>query len=52
MAELGGMLVASGFGKGPLTAQQKTLLQKIGDIINKFAQLFTGKKQFLDQATP
>ena len=52
MAELGGMLVASGFGKGPLTAQQKTLLQKIGDIINKFAELFTGKKQFLDQATP
>jgi len=52
MAELGGMLVASGFGKGPLTAQQKTILQKIGDIINKFAQLFTGKKQFLDQATP
>jgi hypothetical protein len=46
------MLVASGFGKGPLTAQQKTLLQKIGDIINKFAELFTGKKQFLDQATP
>jgi hypothetical protein len=52
MAELGGMLVASGFGKVPLTAQQKTLLQKIGDIINKFAQLFAGKKQFLDQATP
>ena len=52
MAELGGMLVASGFGKGSLTAQQKTLLQKIGYIINKFAQLFTGKKQFLDQATP
>ena len=52
MAELGGMLVESGFGKGPLTAQQKTLLQKIGDIINKFAELFTGKKQFLDQATP
>jgi hypothetical protein len=52
MAELGGMLVESGFGKGPLTAQQKTLLQKIGDIVNKFAELFTGKKQFLDQATP
>jgi hypothetical protein len=52
MAELGGMLVEAGFGKGPLTAQQKTLLQKIGDIINKFAELFTGKKQFLDQATP
>jgi hypothetical protein len=52
MAELGGMLVVAGFGKGPLTAQQKTLLQKIGDIINKFAELFTGKKQFLDQATP
>ena len=52
MAELGGMLVESGFGKGPLTAQQKTLLQKIGDIINKFAELFTGKKQFLDEATP
>ena len=52
MAELGGMLVESGFGKGPLTAQQKTLLQKIGDIINNFAELFTGKKQFLDQATP
>jgi hypothetical protein len=28
------------------------LLQKIGDVINKFAQLFTGKKQFLDEATP
>jgi len=52
MAELGGMLVEAGFGKGSLTAQQKTLLQKIGDIINKFAELFTGKKQFLDQATP
>jgi len=52
MAELGGMLVEAGFGKGPLTAQQKTLLQKIGDIINKFAELFTGKKQFLDQASP
>jgi hypothetical protein len=52
MAELGGMLVGSGFGKGSLTAQQRTLLQKIGDIINKFAELFTGKKQFLDQASP
>jgi hypothetical protein len=52
MAELGGMLVANGFKKGSLDAKQKSLLQKIGDIINKFAELFTGKKQFLDQATP
>jgi hypothetical protein len=52
MAELGGMLVADGFKKGSLDAKQKSLLQKIGDVINKFAQLFTGKKQFLDEATP
>ena len=52
MAELGGMLVANGFKQGSLDAKQKSLLQKIGDVINKFAQLFTGKKQFLDEATP
>jgi hypothetical protein len=52
MAELGGMLVANGFKKGSLDAKQKSLLEKIGDVINKFAQLFTGKKQFLDEATP
>jgi hypothetical protein len=52
MAELGGMLVADGFKKGSLDAKQKSLLQKIGDVINKFARLFTGKKQFLDEATP
>lgn len=52
MAELGGMLVADGFKQGSLDAKQKSLLQKIGDVINKFAQLFTGKKQFLDEATP
>jgi hypothetical protein len=52
MAELGGMLVADGFKQGSLDAKQKSLLEKIGDVINKFAQLFTGKKQFLDEATP
>jgi hypothetical protein len=52
MAELGGMLVADGLKQGSLDAKQKSLLQKIGDVINKFAQLFTGKKQFLDEATP
>lgn len=52
MAELGGMLVADGFKKGSLDAKQKSLLEKIGDVINKFAKLFTGKKQFLDEATP
>jgi hypothetical protein len=52
MAELGGMLVANGFKQGSLDAKQKSLLQKIGDVINKFAKLFTGKKQFLDEATP
>jgi hypothetical protein len=52
MAELGGMLVANGFKQGSLDAKQKSLLEKIGDVINKFAQLFTGKKQFLDEATP
>lgn len=52
MAELGGMLFEAGFKEGSLDAKQKSLLQKIGDIINKFAQLFTGKKQFLDEATP
>lgn len=51
MAELGGMLVENGFKQGSLDAKQKSLLEKIGDIINKFAQLFTGKKQFLDEAT-
>lgn len=52
MAELGGKLVANGFEKGSLDAKQKSLLEKIGDVINKFAKLFTGKKQFLDEATP
>jgi hypothetical protein len=52
MAELGGILVAGGFKQGSLDAKQKSLLEKIGDVINKFAQLFTGKKQFLDEATP
>jgi len=51
MAEFGGMLVEGGFDIQNLTPQQKSLLQKIKDIINDFAMQLTGKEVFLKDAT-
>ena len=52
MAEFGGMLVEGGLDPKNLTQQEKTLLEKIKDIINKFALELTGKEVFLKDATP
>lgn len=51
MAEFGGMLTEGGFDIKNLTPQQKSLLQKIKDIINDFAMQLTGKEVFLKDAT-
>lgn len=52
LAELGGLLTTKGFDPKNLTAQEKSILEKIKDIINKFAKSMIGKDVFLKDATP
>lgn len=52
LAELGGLLTTKGFDPKNLTAQEKTILNKIKDIINKFAKSMIGKDVFLKDAKP
>ena len=52
MAELGGYLTAGGMDLTNLSAKDKTLLDRIKEIINQFAEALTGSKVFLREATP
>lgn len=52
LAELGGLLTTKGFDPKNLTAQEKSILNKIKDIINKFAKSIIGKDVFLKDAKP
>ena len=52
LAELGGLLTTKGFDPKNLTAQEKSILNKIKDIINKFAKSVIGKDLFLKDAKP
>lgn len=52
LAELGGQLTTGGIKATDLKGKEKTLLEKIKDIINKFARLLTGNDVFLSEATP
>lgn len=52
LAELGGLLTTKGFDPKNLTAQEKSILNKIKDIINKFAKSMIGKDVFLKDAKP
>jgi hypothetical protein len=51
LAQLGGMLTSGRINPENLTSEQKNLLQKIKDIINKFAIELTGQPVFLKDAT-
>jgi hypothetical protein len=52
LAELGGLLTTKGFDPKNLTAQEKSILNKIKDIINKFAKSIVGQDVFLKDAKP
>jgi hypothetical protein len=52
LAELGGLLTTKGFDPKNLTAQEKSMLEKIKDIINKFAKSIVGQDVFLKDAKP
>jgi hypothetical protein len=52
LAELGGLLTTKGFDPKNLTVQEKSILNKIKDIINKFAKSIIGKDVFLKDAKP
>jgi hypothetical protein len=52
LAELGGLLTTKGFNPKNLTAEEKSILNKIKDIINKFAKSMIGKDVFLKDAKP
>jgi len=52
LAELGGLLTTKGFDPKNLTDQEKSILNKIKDIINKFAKSIIGKDVFLKDAKP
>lgn len=52
LAELGGLLTTKGFDPKNLTAQEKSILNKIKEIINKFAKSIIGKDVFLKDAKP
>lgn len=52
MAELGGYLTAGGMDLTNLSPKEKTLLDRIKEIINQFAKALTGSEVFLKEATP
>ena len=52
LAELGGLLTTKGFDPKNLTAQEKSILEKIKEIINKFAKSIVGQDVFLKDAKP
>lgn len=52
LAQLGGMLATAGINPSKLNANQKSFLQQIKDVVNKFAKVITGQPVFLDEATP
>ncbi len=52
MAEFGGYLVSAGIDMTNLSAKERSLLDKIKDIINQFAKALTGSEVFLRDATP
>jgi hypothetical protein len=52
LAQLGGVLANAGINPKKLNAEQKSLLQQIKGIVNKFAKAITGQGVFLEDATP
>jgi len=52
LAELGNLLVTGGIDINNLTASNKTILQQLAALINKFTQNMLGEKIFLEDATP
>jgi len=52
LSELGGLLATKGFNPKNLSSEEKNLLEKIKEVINKFAREIIGKDIFLKDATP
>jgi len=52
LVQLGGMLTASGIKSDSLNKKSKTLLTKLKDLINQFAERILGEPVFLANATP
>lgn len=52
LAELGAQLTSGGIDAKKLSPSDKTLIERIKDVINKFAKALTGKEVFLNDATP
>lgn len=52
LAQLGGMLANAGINPKNMNTEQKSLLQQIKSIVNKFAKAITGQQVFLEDATP
>jgi hypothetical protein len=52
MAQLGGLLTASGITPDNLTPAAKTLLGQIKEVFNSIAEKITGSRIFLEDATP
>jgi len=52
LSELGGLLATKGFDPKNLSSEEKNLLEKIKEVINKFAREIIGKDIFLKDATP
>jgi len=52
LSELGGLLATKGFDPKNLSSDEKNLIEKIKEVINKFAREIIGKDVFLKDATP
>jgi hypothetical protein len=52
LSELGGLLATKGFDPKNLSSEEKSLLEKIKEVINKFAREIIGEDIFLKDATP
>jgi hypothetical protein len=52
LSELGGLLATKGFDPRNLSDNEKSLLEKIKEVINQFAREIIGKDVFLKDATP
>lgn len=52
LVQFGGMLASARINPSKMNANQKSLLNQLKDIINKFAKKITGQEIFLEDATP
>jgi len=52
LVQFGGMLASAKINPSKMNANQKSLLNQLKDIINRFAKKITGQEVFLEDATP